>query len=219
MGPRRTNVVLLANGTFPRRGSSAWNLLAAARTVVACDGAAIAFRRRFGRAPEFTVGDLDSLPAHAAARFAAVRVPDQETNDLEKALDFCAARGWSAPVVVGACGRREDHMLGNVFRALARGITVIADFGTFHPVCGRRTFRPPVGSAVSVFAPDPATRMSSKGLAWPLDGVRFANLFCATLNRTTSAQVTVESDRLVFVYIAFSSSHPAEDGKIPVSTR
>lgn len=204
MGRGPNSVVVLANGDFPRRGGSAFAALAAARVIVACDGAATGCRRRLGRDPDFTVGDLDSMPPRTAARFAAVRIPDQETNDLEKALDFCAAHGWRDVTVVGACGKREDHALGNVFRCLARGVRMITDSGVFHPVCGRRTFAVRKGAAMSVFAPDPATRMTSKGLAWPLAGVRFANLFCATLNRATAARVTVESDRPVFVYVAFA---------------
>ncbi|MBR1920526.1 MAG: hypothetical protein IJ829_00825, partial [Kiritimatiellae bacterium] len=55
------DAVLLANGDFPARNGAAWRLLAAARRVVACDGAAYAYRRRFGKSPDAVVGDLDSL--------------------------------------------------------------------------------------------------------------------------------------------------------------
>ena len=45
--------------------------------------------------------------------------------------------------------------------------------------------------------------MTSRGLEWPLDGVRFENLYCATLNRATAAVVTLTSDRPVFAYLAW----------------
>lgn len=199
--------VVLAAGDFPKRGGAAWKLLAAATRVVACDSAAVAYRRRFRRWPDVVVGDLDSIPPASAARLASraselVRIPDQETNDLEKALGFCAARGWKDVVVVGATGKREDHALGNVFRALDRGVEIVTDHGRFVPVCGAATLRVGRGAAVSVFAPDPKTRMTSRGLVWPLDGVRFRNLYCATLNRAAASRVSLTATRPVAVYVA-----------------
>ena len=130
-----------------------------------------------------------------------VRISDQDTNDLEKAMSYCAKRGWKNPVIVGATGKREDHTIGNVFRALDYGLTVVSDFGTFRPVCGRRSFRACKGAGVSVFAPDGMTQMTSRGLVWPLDGVRFENLYCATLNRCAGRTFSVTSDRPVMVYV------------------
>ena len=43
--------------------------------------------------------------------------------------------------------------------------------------------------------------MTSRGLEWPLDGVRFENLYCATLNRATSAVVTLTATHNAYAYI------------------
>ena len=195
------DAVLLANGDFPKKGGAAWSLLADARRVVACDGAADAYRRRFRRPPTAVVGDLDSL-ARRPEGAEVVSVPEQETNDLAKAVAWCRARGWKRLVVVGATGKREDHMIGNVFRALDLGVEVVSDYGRFVPVAARASFRVAKGTPVSVFAPDPATRVASTGLEWPLDDVKFENLYCATLNRASAARVTIDATRPVLVYIA-----------------
>ena len=213
MSRRRGETVVLAAGDFPRRGGAAWRLLAGARRVVACDSAAAAYRRRFRRWPDVIVGDFDSLkcrapgsgrrsPADAGHAPDLVRFTDQETNDLEKALVCCAMRGWRNPVVVGATGRREDHALGNVFRALDYGVEMVTDYGRFVPVCGRVALAVAKGAPVSVFATDPRTRMTSRGLEWPLDGVRFRNLYGATLNRTTATRLVLTATRPVYVYLA-----------------
>lgn len=191
--------VILAAGDFPRADGAAGRLLAAAKRVVCCDGACAAYHRRFRRWPTVTVGDMDSARACGGL---VVRCAEQETNDLAKAVRYCAAQGWRNPVVLGACGRREDHALGNVFRALACGLDIVTDHGRFTPVEGRRSFAVAKGAPVSVFAPDPATRMTSKGLQWPLDGVAFDNLYCATLNRATAARITLTATRRVYVYFA-----------------
>ena len=206
----KTTTVILANGDFPKRGGAAWRLLAAAKRVVCCDGAAAAYRRRFRAWPTAIVGDFDSFRptsgqegerCQAEKYCIVVRDPDTETNDLEKAIAYCAKRGWKRPVIVGATGKREDHMIGNVFRALAAGLTVVTDTGVFEPVCGRRTFRARKDAGVSVFAPDPETKMTSRGLRWPLGGVRFDSLYRATLNRTSAPTFTVTSDRPVLVFV------------------
>ena len=196
--------VILANGDFPRKGGAAWKLLAAAKRIVACDGAADVYRRRFRKWPDAIVGDLDSvscLSSHVSCPPFLVRNADQDTNDLEKAMSYCAKRGWKSPVIVGATGKREDHTLGNVFRALDGGCEIVTDTGRFVPVRGRAEFRVRTGAAVSVFAPDPKTRMTSRGLEWPLDNVRFRNIYCATLNRTTATHVTLTTTKPVSVFI------------------
>ncbi len=198
---RRGETVILAAGDFPKKGSAAFRILAAAKRVVACDGAADEYRRRMRRWPAVIVGDMDSSRC-AKPKCEVARVPDQNTNDLEKAARLCAERGWSGPVVLGAAGKREDHTIGNVFRALDLGLEVVTDHGRFVPVEGTARFRVRKGTPVSVFATSPSTRVASTGLEWPLDGVRFQNLYRATLNRASGSAVTISSTRRIYVFFA-----------------
>ena len=200
-GPTRCGTVILAAGDFPNRGGRAWQVLAAAQRVIACDSAGDAYRRRFCKWPDLTIGDLDSIKGERTGA-SVLHVEDQSTNDLSKAIDYCRAQGWNDLVIVGATGKREDHSIGNVYRALAAQVAVVTDYGTFHPVCGQATFHAPKDTGVSVFAPDPKTRMTSRGLKWKLDGVRFENAWCATLNRTSAKAFSVTSTHPVFVFVA-----------------
>ena len=193
--------VILAAGDFPKTGGAAWKLLVAAKRIVACDSAADAYRRRFRKWPTVIIGDLDSVRARSVP-CRVIYDADQDTNDLEKALAYCAKQGWRKPVIVGATGKREDHTLGNVFRALDYGCEIVTDCGRFIPVCGQAILKVKRGAAVSIFAPDPKTRMTSRGLEWPLDEVRFRNLYCATLNRATGTRIVLTSIHPVTVYIA-----------------
>ena len=192
--------VILAAGDFPKKGGTAWRLLAGAMRVVACDSAADAYRRRFRKWPDVIIGDLDSVRKRSVP-CRVIYDADQDTNDLEKAMAYCAKRGWKNPVIVGATGKREDHTIGNVFRALDYGCEIVTDTGRFVPVRGKAAFTVAKGAAVSIFAPDPKTRMTSKGLEWPLDGVRFRNLYCATLNRATGTRVVLTATKPVSVFI------------------
>lgn len=192
--------VILAAGAFPKKGGEARRILDAAARVVCCDSAADAYRRNCGREPFAVVGDCDSV----RGRFRnVVRVDEQDTNDLAKAVRFCREKGIGDLVILGATGKRDDHSIGNIFRALDFGVDVVTDYGRFTALEGSMTYRVKPRVGVSVFAPDPGTRMTSKGLEWPLDGVKFENLYCATLNRAVGCEVTLSTTERVYIYFPF----------------
>ena len=56
------------------------------------------------------------------------------------------------------------------------------------------------GDAVSVFAPLPGTHVSSKGLAWPLDGVDLTPLWRGSLNCTTSDSFMLRTTHPILLY-------------------
>lgn len=190
--------VVLSAGDFPPPGGRQDRILRAAGRVVCCDSAADSYFEAFGREPDAVVGDCDSV---RRAYANLVRIAEQDTNDLTKAIAYCRKRGWNDLVVLGAVGKRDDHTLGNVFRALAEQVPVVTEYGVFHPVAGSASFVAAPGAGISVFAPDRETVMTSEGLKWPLAGVRFDSVYTATLNRALEGRFSVTSDRPVFVYI------------------
>lgn len=213
--------VILANGDFPLEGGEAWHILADAERVVACDGAADAYMEHFHRPPTLVVGDMDSFSGSKSGKpedvspTETVAMPGQDDNDLAKAVRVCHERGWKRPVILGATGKRDDHAIGNIMRAFEYGLEVVTDHGRFTPVSGAARFRVAVGTPISVFATDPATRATSRGLEWPLDGISFRNLYCATLNRACATTVEISADRTIFAYIPFDCGQmpPAASGK------
>lgn len=192
--------VILAAGVFPKKGGEARRILETAKRVICCDSAADLYRRNCKREPFAVVGDCDSVKG----RFkTVVRFEEQDTNDLAKAVRFCRENGLNDVVILGATGKRDDHSIGNIFRALDFGIDVITDYGRFTALTGCKTYRVKSGSGVSIFATDSATEMTSKGLEWPLDSVKFENLYCATLNRAVGDEVTLSSTKRVYIYFPF----------------
>ena len=196
---KRGETVILAAGDFPQKGTEAWQLLTAAQRVVCCDRAANLYLRSFRKWPTVTVGDMDSAERPGGI---VVRIAEQATNDLATAVRYCEAMGWKNPVILGATGKREDHTFGNVFRAMDFGLEVVTDYGRFVPVEGTRSFSVEKGATVSIFVTDPKTKVSSKGLEWPLNDVVFENLYCATLNRATSKRVMLTTSARILVYLA-----------------
>jgi len=191
--------VVLANGSFPPKNSLPRRILESALRVVCCDGAADSYRRKLGRVPDAVVGDCDSLKGRYPN---TVIIPEQETNDLEKAVMYCRSCGWNDILVLGATGRREDHSIGNVFRALELDVEIVTDRGRFIPVSESIVLNVKKGSAISILVPDKATKMTSQGLQWPLDGVRFDKIYAATLNRASSSRVSLSTTKKVSVFVS-----------------
>lgn len=107
-------LVVLAAGDFPS-GTVTSHILRSAAKVVCCDGAAAEYIAQGGY-PYAIVGDCDSLPDELRREFSGIvhRDPDQETNDLTKAVNFCVSQGMGHIVILGATGKREDHTLANI---------------------------------------------------------------------------------------------------------
>ena len=202
-------VASLANGVPPRHAAPR-AALAAADALVACDGA-LAAARALGREPDYVVGDGDSIsPADRAALGARfVSVPEQATTDLCTAFRFVISLprpdNSLSVVLLGATGLREDHALANIFHLVdftekVPDTKILTDDGTFTAVRGEQDFPCRPGDAVSVFAPLPGTRVTSSGLAWPLDGVDLSPLWRGTLNRTTSDSFTLRTSHPLLLY-------------------
>lgn len=107
-------LVILAAGDFPS-GAVTSHILRSAAKVVCCDGAAAEYIAWGGR-PCAIVGDCDSLPDGLRGEFSGIVhcSPDQETNDLTKAVRYCVSQGLGHIVILGATGKREDHTLANI---------------------------------------------------------------------------------------------------------
>ncbi len=192
--------ILLASGDFPRHHIPL-QFLARAERVVCCDGAVDALIAH-GREPDWIVGDLDSISAESRARFGdrLIHDPSQDDNDLAKAFRFCLSRDWRDIVLLGASGKREDHLLGNiaVLADFARdaNIQMITDHGTFHAFAtSPATLDAAPGQQVSIFSCDAETRVSGDGFKFPLDNLRLRCWWTATLNQALVSAPVLRFDR------------------------
>ena len=203
------HVAILANGEPPRH-TAPRAALAASDLLVACDGA-LAAARALGREPDYVVGDGDSISPADRAALGARFVLDakQDTNDLCKAFRFIQSMPRISDEIsialLGTTGLREDHALANIFHLIdfaaeIPDTSIITDYGTFVVVRDEQTFPCHPGEAVSVFAPLPDTRVSSRGLVWPLDGVDLAPLWRGSLNRTAGIAFTLHASRPILMY-------------------
>ncbi len=180
--------VILANGAFPEHDIPL-ALLQQAEKVIACDGATVALLE-YGREPDFIVGDLDSLSSTLRERFhdRLRQSPDQETNDLTKAVCFSVENGWKRIAILGATGKREDHTLGNIslladYVAQAE-ISLYTDYGIFTSISASTVFESFPGQQVSLFCLTPETPLWTESLKYSLDGRALSSWWEGTLNES-----------------------------------
>jgi len=143
--------------------------------VVAADGAAVQLFRHYGLRADVIIGDLDAFWRAPEAQWlqteCLVQIAEQETNDFEKALQFCHQQGWRRLLVVGFQGREPDHTLINWSVALRCGRELelcFYDSGRYGILLWE-SVEPvlEVGEVLSL-VPQPAARVRTHGLVWEL---------------------------------------------------
>ncbi len=84
-----------------------------ASLVVAADGGIMPLMNARIK-PDVLIGDLDSSLAPYPDGIKVILDPDQETNDLEKALSYVLSSEFKNVLVLGATGLRLDQTLKNL---------------------------------------------------------------------------------------------------------
>ncbi len=197
--------VILANGEFPT-GEIALSILANAQFLVCCDGAANQLLLNSTRLPDAIVGDCDSVTEENKKIFSGIihRIPDQETNDLTKAVNFCLSIGRKRITILGATGKREDHTLANIsllgqYFEKDTEFQMITDYGVFNAISENSEFESFEGQQVSLFNIS-ATAITSHNLRYPLQNRILHQLWEGTLNESmgNSFRLDVEGKYIVF---------------------
>ncbi len=205
-GPKRPfDTVVLADGLYPS-SPVPLHILNTAYRVVCCDGAADTLLAH-GRVPDAVVGDCDSVSTEIRTRYIR-RVycnPDQETNDLTKAVRYCVEKGYDRVAILGATGKREDHTIGNVsllasYAGETEDVCMATDYGVFDAISADTEFDSFPGQQVSIFTLDPETRVKVRGLRYipPAGGMH--SWWQGTLNECLTETFTILTDRPAIVF-------------------
>ena len=188
-------VTVVGGGPVPRRDLAF--AMARAPVVVAADGGADRVLAA-GVMPRAVIGDFDSLSDSARAAIAPerlFRIAEQETTDFDKAL-----RSIDAPFVLalGVTGARVDHglaVLNTLVRHQGCPCLVISGPDVVFHVPAAVTLRLKVDDRLSLFPFAPVTGVS-RGLRWPIEGLRFApGGVIGTSNAVSEGCVHLEFDQ------------------------
>lgn len=154
------------------------------------------------------VGDMDTLCDMLPANLVTDCHEDQDTNDLTKAMRWIEAHEPEAELLFFAVtGKREDHTLANLALIAASGkrAQVFTESGRFDVLTAGETVlavEPQTPISFLSFVPQ---RVTVRGVVWPVESLLLESLWCATLNRTSAAQVSVACEGALLVYRPWSA--------------
>lgn len=181
MSPERRparSALVLANGEPPPRDLlEAWR---ARVTAFWCTDGALQVARELGIPPDVVVGDLDSV-TEPLEGLDVIRISEQETTDLDKALRTLVERGFREVCILGAGGRRWDHWWGNLSTCARWSWELAITCADAHGVLtlqrpdGRpRAIDGEIGATVSLLPLPEARGVTTAGLRWPLQDATLA---------------------------------------------
>jgi thiamine pyrophosphokinase len=169
--------------------------------IIACDGASD-FLYREKVIPDIILGDMDSASAAAIRYFTGKavtvkKIPSQEKNDLEKALDYALSEKYEEINIIGFSGKRFDHSLNNLsilLKYYKKTILKIFD-DKFQYFIVRKSIelKCKPGSVVSLISLPKASGIKTIGLKYPLsnESLKFGKREGA-LNEALSENVSVK---------------------------
>jgi thiamine pyrophosphokinase len=178
--------------------------------VIAADaGAELAFSHNLKI--DAVVGDLDSISTQTWAFYRdkseveMVQIPEQDSTDLEKAINFALTKGAREAIITAVSGSRNDHFLhslGLLFKYASRIALTIADdtdIITLHTASFVKNCR--IGERISLIPFGGTVRgVSSQGLRYSLKGVDLIPGIRESVSNETVArtfQVTWEAGELL----------------------
>ena len=202
------SVVILAKGDYPTHPIPL-RILKDSKTIICCDGA-VNNLETIGKVPDFIIGDMDSISVDLKDKYAdiIISMPDQAENDLRKAISWAEENNATKAAILGACGKRDDHSLANIFTFLQHpsklDLTIYTNYGIFSVVKGEQKFDSFKGQQVSLFSADQNIEIASTYLKYNLNNKRLSNLYHGSLNESLNEVFTISiSHGKILVYQVF----------------
>ena len=189
MNKLKNPLIIIANGEFPTH-SIPLQILDKATSILACDGAANTLIEK-GCIPDIIIGDLDSLSDKNREEYKnrIILKDDQSQNDLRKAINYAIDNNINAISILGASGKREDHMIGNIFSLLDYkhiNIKIYTDTGIFSCIHRSQKIESKKGQKISVFALDNSIEITSNNLKYNFSKSTLSSIYKGTLNESLS---------------------------------
>ncbi|MCC2624845.1 MAG: thiamine diphosphokinase [Burkholderiales bacterium] len=201
--------IIIANGE-PPKDRYLYKLLNDANTLICCDGA-IGTLEQNNIVPDCIIGDCDSLSEAQKQKYVdkIKYTPDQNFNDLTKAVDFAINQlQLDNIIIMGATGLREDHSLANIsllveYAKKIKNIILLSDYGFFRVYAGSVIIPTVTGQQISLFSIYPEAKITTHGLKWDLSNLALESWHKGTLNEALSTQFAINTTKPILVYQTF----------------
>ena len=213
-----TKITILCNGVFPK-GKEALQEMNKANFLLCCDGAANQAKNN-NYNPDLIIGDMDSIKNSNDFDCPIKKIEEQHSNDLNKAIIWAQDNKYKEAIILGAVGKREDHMIANIFSLFNMNffisVKVITDFGEFVVFDPRnielennvykKTFSSYRGQQISIFCNNENIFTKSNGLKYEINGIKSNTLYELSLNESISDNFSIgikSNNTKLIIYKAF----------------
>jgi thiamine pyrophosphokinase len=200
------SILIIANG-LPPESETLQKLAGEASGIIAINGGSvICFHHNIQ--PDYIIGDLDSLRPELHDYFEKAKFvhrPDQDYNDLEKAIEFARKLKPGKIKIVSAFGKRADHTLANLLVLQSKykkmPLVFYDGFGTLEIICRETILDLPVNRLISLFSFLPVHGITLEGFKYSLLNADYPKGFNGLSNLITNppARITVRKGSL-FLY-------------------
>lgn len=207
MTKNRFDILIVANGEIAPANS--WQDIIYT-SLISTDGAAKRLQE-FGITPNIIIGDFDSLNVDAKhfPHSELRRIADQNTTDLEKALQYCMHLPNKKILCLGALGASADHAIHNLSLLARYGDALDLTLLNMTPE-GRewifklkpnmRIYTTP--QSIMSFFPFPEAILSAPTLEWPLHRTHINQRErSAVRNRTTTAITEIRCEGVCLGFV------------------
>ncbi|CAN5301805.1 thiamine diphosphokinase [soil metagenome] len=199
--------IILCNGEPPYKYQLSEYLDRTGLFIAADGGGNVALE--FKLEPDVIIGDLDSFSKINEVKCPVIKNPDQNTNDLEKALAYALQMQSTSAIVFGATGRRVDQTVKNLsvmkqFNDQFDNLIFKDRYSDIKLIASPHSETLPLNTSVSLFPlSGTVSGVSSKGLKYQLQNDTLENgVFDGSSNETIEpvVEITYKSgDLLLFI--------------------
>lgn len=170
--------IILANGKPPKKSLISFFQRKGLNKLICADGGANS-ALKMKLVPDVIIGDLDSIYPKALKEFKSlskiIKLNRQNDTDVEKCLKYAISKNFDEALLVGVSGNRLDHTFCNIGIVLKFfwkiDLSLIAENSFLKPYQGKIKLKTIPGETISIYGFDRKTKISSKGLMYPLKKV------------------------------------------------
>ena len=171
--------VLIANGKKPKN-KIIIDILQNAKNIICIDNG-YELASELNITPSVVIGDLDSIDISKVNQSVIIiKEEDQNTNDLEKALNYCLSKNIRDIILVGATGKRDDQNLATILISLdyieQLNIEILSDLYSIKFVNGKREFETEPMKEVSLISMDKKNIITTQGLKYNLEKSKLSSV-------------------------------------------
>ena len=201
--PLDTSSVLIANGEKPKN-KKIIEILKNAKHVICVDNG-YELASELNITPSVVIGDLDSVDINKISKsISIIKEEDQNTNDLEKTLNYCLNKNIRDIILVGATGKRDDQNLATILISLEYidqlNIEILSDLYSIKFVNGEREFEAEPAVEVSFISMDNNNIITTQGLKYNLEKSKLSSATHGISNYSVGKKFSISCSSPLIVF-------------------